>query len=448
MVQIRQSVAPVASSSARGSMTHLLWFFALVYVAEGSGGLISQPLNYYLKQVHGWTPLQISAYVTILNLPWMIKPLYGLVSDLIPLFGYRRKSYLLLANAAAVAGLLLVTQLTVPDQLVLVLMLTAFATAISSAVSGAVLVENGQRLHESGTFVNQEWLWYTISAMTVATLGGQLVQRFEPTIALHSSAAICACAPLLVILGTVFLIPEQRAATNIQGMKHTLEELSGAFRRRRLWIIAAFIFLYYFSPGLSTPLYFVMTDDLKFSQAYIGFLGFIAGCGWILGACLYRPHFKKLVLKKMLNLSIAIGTAAGLAFLFLWNEPAAAVISFCSGFAGMLTTVATLTLAADYSPHRAEGFSFAVLTSIINLATVLSNNLGSYLFTHVFHSKLAPLVVLSAGFTAFAFVLVPLLRLGDKRQGDPAAADVIAAPPPPEGLRQTASRDAPAAWRS
>ena len=31
-------------------MTHLLWFFALVYVVEGLGqigGLISQPLNYY-----------------------------------------------------------------------------------------------------------------------------------------------------------------------------------------------------------------------------------------------------------------------------------------------------------------------------------------------------------------------------------------------------------------
>ena len=209
---------------------------------------------------------------------------------------------------------------------------------------------------------------------------------------------------------------------NIQGVKHTLEELSGAFRGRRLWIIATFIFLYYFSPGLSTPLYFVMTDNLKFSQAYIGFLGFIAGCGWMLGAWLYRPHFKKLMLKKMLNLSIAIGTIAGLAFLFLWNEPTAAIISFCSGFAGMLTTVATLTLAADYSPHRAEGFTFAVLTSIINLATVFSNNLGSYLFTHVFHGKLAPLVVLSAGFTAFAFVLVPLLQLGDKRQGEPASA--------------------------
>jgi MFS family permease len=414
--------SPAASSSARRSMTHLLWFFALVYVAEGSGGLISQPLNYYLKQVHGWTPLQISAYVTILNLPWMTKPLYGLVSDLIPLFGYRRKSYLLLANATVIVGLLLATMLTVPDQLVFALLLTAFATAISSAVSGAVLVENGQQLHESGTFVNQQWLWYTISAMTVAVLGGQLVERLEPTAALHCATAIGAFAPLLVIFGTLFLVPEKMASMDIQGMKYTLEELLHAFRGRRLWIIAAFIFIYYFTPGLGTPLYFVMTDSLKFSQAYIGSLAVLAGCGWILGSFLYRRYFRTLTLKKLLNLSIAIGILSGLSFLFLWNELAAAIISFCSGFAGMLTTVATLTLAADYSLRGAEGFTFAVLTSIINLATVFSNNLGSYLFTNIFHSKLAPLVVLSAGFTAFAFVLVPLLQLGDKRQGVPAAA--------------------------
>ena len=423
-----------AIDQGRGSMTHLLWFFALVYVVEGLGqigGLVAQPLNYFLKQAHGWTPLQITAYLTIFNVPWIIKPLYGVVSDFIPLFGYRRKSYLLLANLAAIGGFLLVTQLTVPDQLVFALMLTAYAMAISSTLCGAVLVENGQRLQESGTFVNQQWLWYNIAAMMAAILGGQLVQHLEPATALHSAAAIVACAPLLVIFGTLFLIAEKKAPMNVQGMKHTLEGLASAFRRRHLWIIAAFIFLYYFSPGLSTPLYFIMTDNLKFSQAYIGVLGSLAGAGWVVGAYFYRRHFKQLTLKKLLNLSIAIGTVGSLAFLFLWNEPAAAIISFCSGFAAMLATVATLTLAADYCPRRAEGFAFAILMSIINLATALADNLGSYLFTHVFHGKLAPLVLLSAGFTAFAFVLVPLLHLGDKRQGAPVAG-VIAAPPPPD----------------
>ena len=90
----------------------------------------------------------------------------------------------------------------------------------------------------------------------------------------------------------------------------------------------------------------------------------------------------------------------------------------------MVATVATLTLAADYCPPRAEGFAFAVLMSIINLATSLGDNVGSYLYTHVFHNTLPPLVLLSAAFTAVAFVLVPLLRLGDKRQGEPANAAV------------------------
>jgi BT1 family len=78
-------------------------FFGLVYVVEGigqTGGLIAQPLNYYLKQTFGWTPVQVSAYLTILNLPWIIKPVYGIVSDFLPLFGYRRKAYFVIANAA------------------------------------------------------------------------------------------------------------------------------------------------------------------------------------------------------------------------------------------------------------------------------------------------------------------------------------------------------------
>jgi hypothetical protein len=47
-------------------------FFALVYIVEGigqTGGLIAQPLNYFLKQTYGWTPVQVTAYLTVLNLP-------------------------------------------------------------------------------------------------------------------------------------------------------------------------------------------------------------------------------------------------------------------------------------------------------------------------------------------------------------------------------------------
>jgi hypothetical protein len=416
------ALATAETPESKDHIGRLLLFFGLVYVVEGLGqvvGLISQPLTYYLKQVHDWTPVQVTAFLTVFNLPWVIKPVYGIVSDFVPLFGYRRKSYLILANLAAFAGYFWVTRLVQPTDIAFALMLTAYAMAISSTLCGAVLVENGQRLSESGTFVNQQWLWYNIAAMTAAIVGGQLVQWLPPTTALHVAAGIVACAPFAVIGGTFFLIPEKRTRVDLKGMKETFRGLMSAFDRRQLWIVAAFIFLYYFSPGMNTALYYHMTDDLKFSQAYIGLLGSIGSAGWVAGALVYRKLFGGLTLKNLLNLSIASGAVTTLAFLLFWNEPAAAIISFCAGFAAMLATVATLTLAADYCPQRAEGFSFAILMSIINLATALSDNVGSFLYTRAFDRSLPPLVVISAAFTAFAFVLVPFLRLGNKRQGEP-----------------------------
>ena len=414
-----------APAHDRSTINRLLAFFAIVYVAEGLGqvgGLIAQPLSYFLKQEHGWTPSEISAYLTVFNFPWIIKPVYGIFSDFVPLFGYRRKGYLIAANIVAVAAFLCVTQLHSPNHLVWALEFTAYAMAISSTVCGAVLVENGQKLGESGHFVNQQWLWFNVAAMASALGGGALTNWLPSTSALHTAAAIVAVAPLMVMLGAIFLIPEQRARIDLPALRLSFRSLLAAFKKRELWIVGMFLFLYNFSPGLSTPLYFTMTDSLKFSQGYIGILGSISSAGWVVGALLYRRLFGDLPSKRLLQLSIVLGTFTTAAYLLLVNEASAAILSFCSGFAAMLATVATITLAADYSPQRAEGFSFALMMSIMNLASSAADNVGSFLFEHGFNNKLAPLILVSAGTTAFALVLIPLLHLGDKPQGQPAGA--------------------------
>jgi MFS family permease len=396
-------------------------FFAVVYVAEGigqTGGLIAQPLNYFLKQTYGWSPVQVTAYLTVLNLPWIIKPVYGIVSDFLPLFGYRRKTYLALANAAAAGAYFWVTQITAPSELVFVLLLSAYGMAISSTVCGAVLVENGQKFAASDAFVNQQWLWFSIAAMASAFIAGQLVQRLTPSGALHSAAAIVAVAPFAVVFAGWFLVREPRRRVNFPEMKKTFGSLLAALTLRDLWIIALFLFVYYLNPGLGTPLYYHMTDELKFSQEYIGILGSINSAGWIAGALLYRRFIKGITARALLNLSIVLGTVATAAFLLLWSEALAAAINFFNGIAGMIAFVATLTLAADYCPPRSEGFTFAVLMSVTNFAGALSENLGSLVYEHLFHRQLDPLILVSAAFTALAFFFVPLLRLGDKPPGE------------------------------
>ena len=224
--------------------------------------------------------------------------------------------------------------------------------------------------------------------MAASITGGQLVQRLEPASALHTAAAIIALAPLAVMLSAVFLISEKKSAVNFQELKATLRSLGAAVKERELWLVGFFILFYNFSPGFGTPLYYYMTDDLKFSQAYIGILGSIASAGWVTGALLYRRFFEGFSSKNLLYLSIVLGTVTTVSYLLLSNELSAAVLNFCSGFSAMVAMVATLTLAADFSPKRAEGFSFAVLMSLANFAAVLADNVGSFLYDKVFHSSL------------------------------------------------------------
>jgi MFS family permease len=170
-----------------------------------------------------------------------------------------------------------------------------------------------------------------------------------------------------------------------------------------------------------------MTDDLKFSQEYIGILGSISSAGWIAGALFYRKYMKEVTAKTLLNLSIVLGIVATLAFLLLWNEAWAAAINFLSGTASVIAFVATLSLAADYCPQRAEGFAFAALMSITNFTNALSENMGSFFYEHFFHRQLDPLILVSAAFTSVAFAFVPLLRLGVKRPGQAARTALVSA---------------------
>src|SRR5438128_11958415 len=83
--------------------------FAVVYFAQGMWYLPNQTVTIVLKD-RGLTAGQVATFFSITTIPWLIKPIYGLISDFVPLFGRRRKSYFVLtaALAAAAGGVLAV----------------------------------------------------------------------------------------------------------------------------------------------------------------------------------------------------------------------------------------------------------------------------------------------------------------------------------------------------
>jgi len=400
----------------------LMLFFAVVYAVEGIGqaksGVVWQPLTHFLKQTRGWSPVEISTSLAVLDVPWVIKPLYGLVSDFLPLAGYRRRSYLLLAAMAATVAFVWVGMLSAPAGIIPALVVTSVAMAVASTVCGGLLVENGQRLNASDAFVNQQWLWFNVATVVTSLLGGWFIEVLSAQNALRAAAWVAAAAPLTVIL-SLRLVHEDRAAIDRAGFAQGLAALLAAFRSRDLWLIGGFLFCYYFSPGFGTPLYFELTDTLKFSQGFIGLLSAVTALGWIAGGLLYRYLLWRLQPRRLLYLSLVLGVVSTLAYLGLSDPVTAVAIYLFGGMAAMVANVATLSLAAAVCPPRAEGFTFAALMSVINLATPLSDTTGAVLYEHVFAARLAPLIVVSAGFTALVLVLVPFV---DRPRGSGAVS--------------------------
>ena len=423
-------------------------FFGLVYFMQGigqAGGLISQPLSYYFKEALGLDAAQATEYLAVLTIPWVIKPLYGLVSDFIPLFGYRRKSYLYLMNTLAAAAFLWLTGLSAPGMIVIALFLTALGTASSDVLVDALMVENGQAMGLTKQFQATQWLWFNVAAILTAWFGGYLSQTLDPASAFHMAAFITMLAPVAVMLGTLFLVQESKTTLNLDEMKATASSIRSALKSKTLWAVMIFLAFWNFSPSFGTPLYYHMIDTLKFSQGFIGWLGVYRALSSILGAWLYRQYLSgRLSTRQLVSLSIVLGAAGTLSTLLLItpnllevvapigrdglvlgtvSEVIAVGLTLIFGIGEMIGLLTLLSLAADACPAQAEGFTFAALMSVFNFAAQASAIVGGRLYVDYFDRDLAPLIWISAVFTLSCFLLFPLLRtVFQSAENEPEAA--------------------------
>ena len=69
------------------NFNHGLWIIAVLAVMD------------YYKEYLGLEPEEFAIYISIIFLPWSFKIIYGLISDNIPLYGLKRKSYVVLMGA-------------------------------------------------------------------------------------------------------------------------------------------------------------------------------------------------------------------------------------------------------------------------------------------------------------------------------------------------------------
>jgi MFS family permease len=384
----------------------LALLFGIVYFAQGMFDLPTQTLTLTLKERFGLSAGQAATFFLIATIPWYIKPLYGLISDFVPLLGRRRKSYLLASSGlAALSGATLAAMGSQPYAVLAVFVtLMGLGLAFTDVMVDALMVENGRALGLTGAFQSVQWAAIYGASMIVGVAGGQLAGQRR----LHTAFAAAACFPVVSFVMALLFIREPRTAADRQAFQRTLASIREALREREVWVVAGFILFWTFSPSFGPAFLYYQTDTLKFSQEFIGLLYSLNAAGYVMGAVIYAPLSRRVPLKRLIVWSIGVAVVTTLGYLLYETPASAVIIDSVFGVVGMIAQLAFLDLAAKACPPRVEGSFFALLMSVYNIGVKGSQITGGYLYDIL---GFTPLVLISATVTALAWALVPLVRI-------------------------------------
>jgi predicted MFS family arabinose efflux permease len=266
------------------------------------------------------------------------------------------------------------------------------------------MVENGRPRGLTGAFQAVQWAAIYTASILVGVGGGYLAGARRLDLAFLLAASF----PLLSLAMTLLFVRDPPARHDAATFRATWRAIREAARGRELWVVAAFIFFFNFSPSFGPAFLYYQTDVLHFSQEFIGGLASLTAAGYVLGAVIYAPLSRRYPLRRIIVWAIGATVLGTLAYLGYRGPRSALAIDFTLGVAAMVTQLALLDLAAKACPHRVEGTFFALLMSVFNGGAQLSQNVGGRLYDW---GGYTPLIFISAATTAVAWAFVPLVDI-------------------------------------
>jgi len=376
-LQMESPLKPVAPTEAN---SFEIYAILTVYFVQGALGLSRLALSFFMKDQLHMSPADMAALGGITTLPWVIKPLYGFLSDGVPIFGYRRRSYLVLAGAVGCLSWLALgfgvanTYSTV----LLATVLGSASVAMSDVVVDSIVVERsrseggggagvgaGEREQRGGVVTTVEeqededdskrgdlqslcWGASAVGGIMSAYFSGSLLATVTPQTVFLVTAAF----PLLISASGLF-IGEQRVVassnsnrdqassdtgsaagagagvqTQTQGqgevgapdIKAQLSELYKTFKNPSIYLPALFVFVWQATPSADSALFFFTTNELQFQPEFLGQVRLVGSLASLAGVLAFRYTLKDKPIKSVILWTTLLSVPLGLTQVLLTSH--------------------------------------------------------------------------------------------------------------------------------
>ncbi|XP_027121314.1 folate-biopterin transporter 1, chloroplastic [Coffea arabica] len=413
---------------------------AMVYFVQGVLGISRLAVSFYLKDDLHLDPAETAVITGFSSLPWLVKPLYGFISDSFPLFGFRRRSYLVLSGLlGALSWSLMAAFVDGKYDAAFCILLGSLSVAFSDVVVDSMVVERarGESQSMSGSLQSLCWGSSAFGGIVSAYFSGSLVDAYG----VRFVFGVTALLPLITSAVAV-LVKEQRVVVPARGQnislgspgflessKNSIIELWGAVKQPNVLLPTLFIFLWQATPVSDSAMFFFTTNKLGFTPEFLGRVKLVTSVASLLGVGLYNGFLKNVPLRKIFIITTVFGAVLGMTQVLLVtglnrqfgisDEWFAIGDSLILTVLGQASFMPVLVLAARICPEGMEATLFATLMSISNGGSVLGGLLGAGL-TQLFgvtkdrFDNLAFLIILCN-----LSSLLPLPLLGLLPQDDP-----------------------------
>lgn len=359
----------------------------LVYFVQGVLGLARLAVSFFLKDELSLSPAQVAALMGVAALPWVIKPVFGFLSDSVPLFGYRRRSYLVLSGLLGMGSwVALATVVHSAWAATAAIAISSLSIAVSDVIVDSLVVERARQesLSDAGSLQSLCWGTTAVGGIITAYFSGFLLEHFST----HTVFAITASFPLLVS-AAAWLISETQVnePPNLNIARSQIAQLRQAITQKQIWLPTAFLFLWQSTPTSDAAFFFFTTNELGFTPEFLGRVRLVTSVAALAGVWIFQRFLRAVPVRQIFFWTTILSTVLGMTTLLLVTHTNRSLgiddrwfslgDSLVLTVMGQVAYMPVLVLAARLCPPGVEATFFALLMSITNLAGLLSHETGA-----------------------------------------------------------------------
>ena len=361
----------------------------------------------------------------------------GLLTDLKPIFGLRRKYYIFLNGILIILGWIFLIILK-PNLFIssLCLFIISFGKSFSSVLGEAIVVElsllkkkinyNEENIkneilkkteYDAKDFISMFFLIRTFGYLISSYLQGKIIEIFS----LKTIFLITSLIGFLIIISG-FLLIEKKIEIKENEYK-IINDLIIFIQKKNIYIPLLFMIIFGCSPSYSQPLFYFITNKLKFTPSDLGIISMFSTLFSLIGIFIYKKYLKNIKIKKMLLIgSIILIFLSFTTYILVKrinlilkiNDFIFLLFGNCiMSLIGDLVAMPILSLSAILCPKNLEGTVYSLFMSANNFGYSLGNLFGSfltdfYMVTHDNFDNLGKLILTS---NLLSFFIIPVILI-------------------------------------